>query len=194
MRNWIIGLTALCLLSCGKDNNGPNGPLPINVTGTVWKISAVKLHSTTISQNPKTTVDTIYTDSANIREKGTDFGYFNYLSFLTDDSLEIYSDTIPDRYKGAYLVHDSTISSVFATSDTTALHLTFTLDQNNQLLLDYPAITVEYYSPSIGMAMSRTFNSIQERDDYIGTLDSVYQAGSLDSLVYVTTEYYYLRQ
>ena len=194
MRNWIVCLAVLCFLSCGNDNNNPNAPLPINVTGTVWKIVAAMSECITISQNPKKTVDNLYGDSASIAEKGSGFGSYNFLSFVTSDTVEIYSNIIPEQYKGAYTVHDSTISSVFATSDTTARHLIFTMDQNSQLLLDYPAVEVRYYAPSTGMAYSRTYDSIRERDDYISTLDSVYQASSLDSLVYSTVEYYYIKQ
>ncbi|MGA2506548.1 MAG: hypothetical protein ABSF80_03635 [Chitinispirillaceae bacterium] len=194
MQNRFIVLAALCFLSCSKNSNNPAGPSPINVTGTVWKIVGAMMERITISQKPKDTVGTLYGDSASIANLGTDFGYFNFLSFLTEDTLKIYSNIIPDHYKGTYTAHDSTISSSIPTSDTTALHLAFTLDQNNQLLLDYPAITVYYYSPSIGVAMSRTFNSIQERNAYIATLDTSFHAGSLDSIVYSTTEYYYIKQ
>jgi hypothetical protein len=197
MKNLIIGFTVLCFLSCGKGTNSPNAPSPIDVTGTVWKIVAAMSERITISQNPKDTVSILYGDSASIANlgMGTGFAYFNFLSFLTNDTLEINSSMIPDRYRGAYLVYGSTISSVIPTSSTTALHLVFTEDQNNQLLLDFPAVKVSYYyTSSMNMTHTLTFNSIQERDDYIATLDTAYHATSLDSLVSSTTEYYYVKQ
>jgi hypothetical protein len=194
MRNLIIGLVALCFLSCGNDSNGPAGPSPVNVIGTVWKIVALDMHRTVVSQNPKSTADIFYSDSASIAEKVSGFGSNNFLSFLTNDTLEIYSNIHPGRYKGAYTAQDSTISSVFVTSATTARHLTFTMDQYNQLLLDYPSVEVQFYLPSGGMAYSRTYDSIQDRDDLIATLDTSYHAATMDSLVYSTAEYFYTQQ
>jgi hypothetical protein len=194
MRNIFIGLIVLWFLSCGKDSNGPGSSTPINVTGTVWKIVAAEVQQTTISQSPKKTIDIFFGDSASIAEKVSGFGKYNYLSFFTNDSLEIYSTIVPDRHTGEYGVQDSTVYAFFVPTVSTILNLKFTMDHNNQLALDYPAAEVRWYSPSVGMAETQTFSSLQERNDFVATLDTSFHAASMDSLVYSTVTYYYIQQ
>jgi hypothetical protein len=178
--------------SCGKDN-GPSGHAPrLDMSGDIWKIVVAQVHRTVISQGPKSTVDNLYGDSVSIADAGTEFGYFNYMAFLTCDSLKIYGSMVPDTFRGIYSAYGNTISASIVTA-TATLNLVLNRDEFNQFWLDFPAVETAYYMTGGASAGSQTFAGIQERDDYIATLDTAFHPAIMDSIVYTTVYYAYIK-
>ena len=135
-------------------------------------------------------------DTHKIAELGPEFGYFNFLSFLTNDTAIIYSNIIQDSIREAYIISDTniTIGIRDTSADTIRFYLEMEIRPNNRLYLDFPCLTASYYSSSSSMGIGMSFKYLQDRNIYISSIDTTFHSNTMDSLVYSTFSYNYLRQ
>jgi hypothetical protein len=194
MKKYLFVPLLFGVLSCSNNTIGPTGP-----STDVWKIVSATEYRAVISQNPELIDSTTVTDTHAIAELGTDFGYVNYLSFLSADSLKIYGSAVWGEFSGAYTRQDSTITTVITLfdslkTDSLTLHLEYLAKADGRMVLEYPGLTVNYYGPGMGMAYVANFESLHARDSVIATLDTAFHAATMDSIVYSIVTYYYTKQ